>query len=93
MMGIVMTVVGLFAVLSWIVAIIAAVQIVSLAPQGTRFRNYYRLGWWKFADIRTDIGPAADVHIRTYQRAFIAFFVCILLVAVVMMFLGLERQN
>lgn len=93
MIPIVLGVIGLFALLSWILAVISAIQIVSLAPRGTKIRNYYRLGWWKFADIRSDIGPAADVHIRTYQRAFIAFFVCIVLVAVVMVFLGVERQN
>ena len=71
-------VIGLCAVLAWIIAVISAIRVVGLAPRGERIRNYVRLGWWQFADIRTDLGPAADEHIRTYQRAFIAFFVCIL---------------
>jgi hypothetical protein len=93
MIPILLSAVGLVAVLSWIVAVIAAIQIVSASPAGTRMRNYFRLGWWKFADIRAAAGPAVDPHIRTYKRAFIAFFVCILLLAVVMMFLGIEQQN
>jgi hypothetical protein len=93
MLPVVLGAIGLVAVLSWIVAVIAAIQIVGLAPKGTKIRNYYRLGWWKFADIKTDIGPAADIHIRTYQRAFIAFFVCVLGLAVVMVFLGAAQQT
>jgi hypothetical protein len=56
-------------------------------------RNYYRLGWWKFAQIQADAGPAVETHIRTYKRAFIAFFVCVLLVAVVMIALGAPPQT
>jgi hypothetical protein len=93
MIPIVAGIVGLFAVLSWIVAVIAAIQIVSLSPAGTKWRTYFRLGWWKFADIRAVAGPAVDPHIRTYQRAFIAFFVCILLMAVAGVFLGIAQQN
>lgn len=93
MIPILLGAIGIVAILSWIVAVIAAIQIVAASPAGTRMRNYFRLGWWKFADIRAAAGPAVDIHIRTYKRAFIAFFVCILLLAVVMMFLGIEQQN
>jgi hypothetical protein len=93
MIPIVLSVVGLLAILSWIVALMAAVQIVSLAPAGTRMRNYYRLGWWKFAQIRADAGPAVDPAIRTYKRAFIDCFVCVILVAVVMIALGAPPQT
>ena len=77
MIGIAAAVIGLLAVVAWIIAVISAIRVVGLAPKGQRIRNYVRLGWWQFADIRTDLGPAVDEHIRTYQRAFIAFFVCI----------------
>ena len=78
MTGIFVGIIGLFAVMAWIVAVISAIRIVGLAPKGQKIRNYVRLGWWQFAAIRQDLGPAADLHIRTYQRAFIAFFACIL---------------
>jgi hypothetical protein len=74
---ILVSVVGLLAVVAWIVAVVSAVRIIGLAPRGQRIRNYVRLGWWQFADIRQDLGPAVDLHIRTYQRAFVVFFACI----------------
>ena len=43
---------GLFAVVAWVVAVISAVQIVRLAPAGERLRTYGRLGWWRFDAIR-----------------------------------------
>jgi hypothetical protein len=78
MTGVFVGVIALFAVVAWIIAVISAIRIVGLAPKGQRIRNYVRLGWWQFADIRADLGPAADIPIRTYQRAFLAFFACIL---------------
>jgi hypothetical protein len=93
MIGVVVGVLGLFAVFAWIVAVVSAVQIVRLAPKGTRVRTYGRLGWWKFDDIRRDIGPAADQHIRTYQRAFIAFIVCVLVSIVIGGLLSVTAQN
>lgn len=77
MTGIFIGVIGLLAVVAWIVAVVSAIRIVGLAPKGQRIRNYVRLGWWQFADIRQDLGPAADLHIRSYQRAFLVFFACI----------------
>lgn len=82
MAPVLISVVALLALAAWVIAVIAAVRIVSMAPKGQKFRTYMWLGWWRFADIRGVIGPAAEQHIRTFQRAFVAFFVCVLLAAV-----------
>ncbi|MEO6013717.1 MAG: hypothetical protein ABIQ30_09070 [Devosia sp.] len=77
MIGPVIAVLGLFAVFAWGLAVVSAIRIVRLAPAGQRFKTYGQLGWWQFGRVRAAIGPAADQHIRTYQRAFIAFIVCV----------------
>ena len=73
MISILLSVIGLFAVFAWIVAVMSAIRIVRLAPKGAGMRTYGRLGWWKFDAIRQDVGLAADPHITAYQRAFVAF--------------------
>ena len=78
MLGIVLAVLGLMAIFSWVVALASAIRIVSFAPKGQRMRTYGRIGWWKFADIRTALGPAVDPNIQAYQRSFVAFFVCLI---------------
>ena len=93
MIGILLGVMMLLVVFSWIVAIIAAVQIVGLAPKGEKMRIYGQLGWWQFDKIRATIGPAADIHIRTYQRAFIVFIVIVILAAAGSVLLGAQAQN
>jgi hypothetical protein len=93
MIPIVLGIIGTVAAAAWIFAVVSAIQIVGLAPQGTRMRNYFRLGWWKFAEIRADAGAAIDPHVRNYRLAFFVFFACILGLAVVAMFLGFEQQN
>ena len=77
MTGILISVIGLLAVFSWVIAVISAIRIVGLAPKGQRIRNYVRLGWWRFGEIRTDLGEAAAPHITTYQRAVTAFLMLI----------------
>ena len=72
-MSILFGVIGAFAVLSWLVAVIQAVQIVSLAPKGERLGSYFALGWWKFGQIAAKAGPASVPHIQIYRRAVIAF--------------------
>jgi len=78
-MSILFGVIGVFAVLSWVVAVIQAIQIVSLAPKGERLASYFALGWWKFGQIQAKAGPAAAPHIRIYQRAVGAFLVFVIL--------------
>ena len=93
MIGVVISVLGLFAIFAWGLAVISAIQIVRLAPEGQRLRTYGRLGWWRFDDIRAATGPAVDPHIRTYQRAFIAFIVCVLASILVGGLLSVTAQN
>ncbi|HWA17533.1 MAG TPA: hypothetical protein VG757_00920 [Devosia sp.] len=78
MAPVILSVIGLFAIFAWIVALISAIRIVALAPKGSGLRTYGRLGWWQFTPIRAELGPAAEPHIIAYQRSFIAFFVCAL---------------
>ncbi len=84
---------GLMVVMSWIVALVSAIQIVSLAPKGQKLRTYGQLGWWQFDKIRATVGSAADLPIRTYQRAFIAFLTLVILGAVAGVFLGGQAQT
>ena len=93
MIGVVVGVLGLFAVFAWVLAVISAINIVRLTPAGQRLRTYGRLGWWKFDDIRATIGSSADPHIRTYQRAFIAFILCVLASIVIGGLLSVTAQN
>ena len=79
MISILVSVIGGLAVFSWIIALIAAVQIVRLAPKGEGLKVYGRLGWWNFEGVRALTGPAADPHIRVYQRAFIGFIACVII--------------
>lgn len=90
MTGIVVGVVGLLAVFSWIVAVIAAIQVVRLAPKGERMRTYGRLGWWQFAQIRADLGEAVSPHITAYQRAVAAFLFLVIAGIAVGMFLATQ---
>ena len=78
-MTILFGVIGAFAMLSWLVAVIQAIQIVSLAPKGERLGSYFALGWWKFGQIEAKAGPAAVPHIKIYQRAVIAFLAFVIL--------------
>jgi hypothetical protein len=79
MIGILLGVLGTLALFSWVVALISAIRVVSLAPKGKKFSVYGKLGWWKFDDIRALIGPTVEPHIRTYQRAFVAFIACVII--------------
>ena len=72
-------VLGLFAVLSWIIAVIQAIRIVQLAPQGEKLGSYFALGWWKFDQIQAKAGPASAPVLQTYKRAVIAFLVFVIL--------------
>lgn len=93
MLGVVIGVLALFAIFAWGLAVISAVQIVRLAPAGQRLRTYGQLGWWRFDQIRSAAGAAVEPHIRTYQRAFIAFIVCVLASIVIGGLLSITAQN
>lgn len=86
-------VLGLLVVVAWIVAVMAAIQIVNLAPRGEKIRTYGQLGWWQFDKIRATIGPAAELPIRTYQRAFIVFIVIVILGAAGGVLLGGQART
>jgi hypothetical protein len=72
-------VIGLFASLSWIVAVIQAIRIVQLAPKGEKLGSYFALGWWKFDQIAAKAGPESIPVLETYKRAVIAFLVFVIL--------------
>jgi hypothetical protein len=93
MIGVVIGVLGLFAVFAWGLAVISAIQIVRLTPAGQRFGTYVQLGWWQFDKVRAAAGPAVNPHIRTYQRAFFAFFICVLASIVMGALLSATAQN
>jgi hypothetical protein len=93
MIGVVIGVLGLFAVFAWGLAVISAIQIVRLTPAGQRLRTYGQLGWWQFEKVRAAAGAAVDPHIRTYQRAFIAFIICVLASIVIGGLLSITAQN
>src|SRR5215217_604577 len=78
-MTILVGVIGLFAILSWVVAVIQALQIVRLAPKGERLGSYFALGWWKFDKIEAMAGPASVPHLQIYKRAVAAFLVFVVL--------------
>ena len=93
MISIVLGAMMLLVAMAFVVAVIAAVQIVALAPKGQKLTTYGQLGWWQFDKIRATIGPAADLPIRTYQRAFVVFMVIVVLAAVGGTLLGAQAQN
>jgi hypothetical protein len=78
-LGIVIGVVGILGAFAWIIVAISVVQLLRLAPKGQKVSVYGKLGWWKFDDIRSIVGPAADPHIRAMKRGGIAFVACVVL--------------
>ena len=72
-MNILLGVIGLFAVLCWIVAMVQAVTMVRLAAAERRSWTDWLFGWWKFDAIRKMAGAAGSTHATIYQRAVIAF--------------------
>ena len=51
----------------------ASINLIRLAPKGQRMRTYNRLSMWNFGQIRADIGPAAEPHLRMMRRGVYAF--------------------
>jgi hypothetical protein len=93
MIGVVIAVLGLFAVFAWGLALISAIRIVRMAPAGQRLGTYVRLGWWRFADVEAVIGPEVEPLLRTYRRAFLAFFFCVLAAIGIGGLLSVTAQN
>jgi hypothetical protein len=93
MIPIVLGVALMLAALAFFAAVIAAIQIVALAPKGQKITTYGQLGWWQFDKIRATVGPAADLPIRTYQRAFVVFITIVILAALGGTLLGAQAQN
>jgi hypothetical protein len=65
------------AVGAWMVAVYSAIAVVRLAPPGQRLSAYFNLGWWRFAKVRSAIGPAADPHINRFRYAFYVYLAVI----------------
>jgi hypothetical protein len=87
---------GLLAVIgagAWCVALLSLVQVVSLAPSGTRMATLFDMGWLKFNKIRANVGPAAAPHLRNYGLAFMAFFVVVIGIAAVAILLAASNEN
>ena len=69
---------AIVAVAAWLVAAASAVTLLGRAPLGGRFATLMDLGWWRFNAIEGRIGPAAQVPIARYRKAFFLFFACVL---------------
>jgi hypothetical protein len=70
-----------FGLMMW-----AMISILSLAPAGKKMLTYHHLSMWKFGDIRTNIGPAAEPHLRTMRLgayAFVIVFVVAVAISIV----------
>jgi hypothetical protein len=93
MIGALFVILVLVAAISWVVAILAAVQITALAPAGQRFGTWIDLGAWRFAKIRTLAGAAVDPHIKRYVQAFLAFFAVVIAAAVISIIATMPAQN
>ena len=78
-MTILLGVIGLFAVLCWIIAVVQAVTIVRLSAAEHRSWTDWILGWWKFDAVRKMAGAGGSTHAMIYQRAMIAFVLFVVL--------------
>jgi len=81
------------AAVAWVFALVAAIGVVSAARPGQGARTLMALGWWRFDKVRSLTTPASQVHVRTYVRAFIAFFVAVLLLAATSVLLAGAAQS
>jgi hypothetical protein len=84
---------AVIAALAWGMAVLSAIRIVRLAPSGSGFITYVRLGWWRFEPIRAELGPAVEPHLASYRNAFIVFFACVIGAIGLSSFHGLPAQN
>jgi len=86
-------VVAVAAVGAWLVALMAALQIVALTPAGQRMKSWFALGGWRFGEIRAAAGTAVEPHIRRYRMAFLVFMLAVIAGAAGGILLGAEQQN
>ena len=71
--------------------IVAMIGVMSLAPKGQKMRTYNQLSMWQFGQIRADLGPAVEPHLKIMRRggyAFLALFAVVIVVAAVALFLN-----
>lgn len=66
------------ALVAWAAAMLSAVEIMRLAPRGTKVARYFDLGYWRFGKLMAELGPAAEPAIRRYRIAFIVFFAAVI---------------
>lgn len=78
-MSVLLGVIAVFAVLSWIVAVIQAVAIMRLASREGHSWGDFLIGWWKFDAIRAKAGPDSESYLSIYKRAIAAFIFFLLL--------------
>jgi len=76
--SILLSVIFAIAVAAWCVAVYSAWQVTNLSPEGQKLRNYFALGWWRFAEIERRIGPDVRPILNRYRNAFLVFFACVL---------------
>ncbi len=69
------------AVAAWCVAVYSAWQVTNLSPSGQKLSNYFALGWWRFAELESRIGPEVRPILIRYRNAFFVFFACVLAAA------------
>jgi hypothetical protein len=66
------------AAAAWCVAVYSAWQVTNLSPKGQKLKNYFALGWWRFAELESRIGPDVRPILDRYRNAFFVFFACVL---------------
>lgn len=68
----------------WIFFMLAAMfSIMALAPKGQKVRTYNQLSMWNFGQIRADLGPTVEPHLRMMRRGGIAFLIFFALVVAI----------
>jgi hypothetical protein len=87
------SIMGSMAALAWIFAVVSCLQLVGMTPAGQKLATTFDLGWWKFSAIEGRIGPAARPVIKNYVRAFLVFFLCVILLAVLSIFGAMSEQT
>ena len=76
----------------WIGLMLSAMfGVLQLAPKGQKLRAYHQLSMWQFGQIRTDLGPAAEPHLKIMRRgayAFVALIAVVIVVVAVAIFIN-----
>lgn len=89
----VVSILGVLAVAAWTVAVYSAARIVALAPDGSRIKTLFTLGWWQFDKVKAIAGPSAQMHISWYVRAFAAFLLAVVLIALLSILVAQETTG